>query len=130
MGGGKVQSMRRLWLVAGCVVVVSFAACGGDEGGDEKPSQKSAAEAPSQAQLDSLETALKNAATAEEAYAVDNLTYTASLTDLEATGLKLPSDITLEVVAATDSSYCLEASLDGTVMYLDSETRDPQEGTC
>lgn len=117
--------------VLACLVAAGLAACGGDDGGNDKPAeQESSAEGPSQAQLDSLETALKNAATAEEAYAVDNLTYTASVSDLEATGLTVPSGVTLEVAAATDSSYCLEASLDETVMYLDSETRDPQEGTC
>ncbi len=125
------QPMRRRWLVAGCLVVATFAACGGGDGGDEEPAdQKATAEAPSQAQLDSLETVLKNAATAEEAYAVENFTYTASVTELEATGLNVPPDITVEVVAATDSSYCLEASLDGTVMYLDSATNDAQEGNC
>ncbi len=118
--------MRRGWFIAGCVVILSFGACGGDEGGDDT----SSAETPSEQQLDTLETLLKNAATAQETYAVDNFTYTDSVAELEAAGLNVPPESNLEVVTATETEYCLEASADDTVMHLDSASGNPQEGTC
>lgn len=60
-------SMRRGWMTAGCVVVLTLAACGGGEAGTSSGDETST-EALSGEQLDTLETTLRNAATAEETY--------------------------------------------------------------
>ena len=121
-------STRRGWLIA-AVVVLSFAACS-DDGGESETSGDEATEASSDEQLDTLETTLRNAATSQEAYAAENFTYTDSVADLEAAGLNIPSDHSLEVVTATETEYCLEASVDDAVMHLESAAGTPAEGTC
>ena len=122
-------STRRGWLIAACVIVLSFTACGDDGGGEAETSGNEATEGSSDEQLDTLETTLRNAATAEEAYAAENFTYTDSVADLETAGLNIPSDHSL-VITATETEYCLEASVDDAVMHLESAAGTPAEGTC
>src|SRR5919106_6222720 len=60
-----------------------------------------------------MQSALKNAATAEESYATaNNGTYTAVLADLDAEGFKKNGDVTLAVptVPAAGTSFCLSAT--------------------
>lgn len=53
---------------------------------------------------------LKNAATAQEAYAVDNLgAYTADSTALETAGFKQSADVTTFTIELTAGGYCMEA---------------------
>ncbi|MDP3894870.1 type IV pilin protein, partial [Nocardioides sp.] len=52
---------------------------------------------------------LKNAATMQESYLVDNGAYTALVADLEAAGFKESSSVTLTVVSANATGYCMTA---------------------
>src|ERR671914_614048 len=58
------------------------------------------------------QSALKNAATAEESWIAADTTrnYTANLVDLEAEGLEVASDVTISVPAVSGAeSYCIQA---------------------
>ncbi|MGH2806708.1 MAG: prepilin-type N-terminal cleavage/methylation domain-containing protein [Actinomycetota bacterium] len=55
-----------------------------------------------------VESALKNAATAEESYLTVNDVYTTSVTDLETDeGLKTATNVTLEIDVDTGVEYCI-----------------------
>ncbi len=73
---------------------------------------------------------LKNAATAEEAYATEAMRYTTKVSDLEAQGLVVQPGVTVKVATATKTAYCLEASGAGIVLSYDSATGAPKRGRC
>lgn len=52
---------------------------------------------------------LRNAAVAQESYFTDNDSYTANNADLEVEGWNPSSDVTLAVVSADTTSYCMQA---------------------
>lgn len=56
---------------------------------------------------------LKNAATAQEAYLVDNDVYTTSETALGSEGYNATSTVTLDILSANASGYCMSAVADG-----------------
>ena len=75
---------------------------------------------------------LKNASTAQESWFTDNDGYTLDTANLETEGLNLSEDVTLVVVSATTTAYCMSAEHDsgGAVFYLSSETGSPSETAC
>ena len=88
------------------------------------------------------ESALKNAATAAESYSTGDGdgSYTINgdgttpitLTELEGEGLKVASSVTVAVVSADDTTYCITAThdkLDDTYMISNEETA-PVVGDC
>ena len=80
-----------------------------------------------------LQSVLKNAATAEESYAVGNKgRYTRVLAELKAEGLQLPPGVELRVVGPVRDGYCIEAQARGVrgTMHYSSTTGSPEEGTC
>ena len=88
-----------------------------------------------------VQSALKNAATAQESYATaNNGQYTATLDDLEnattGEGLKYADDVTIAAptVDANSTSYCMTATHaqlpDAEVWAISSDISTPQEGTC
>ena len=120
-----MDPMKKKWLVAGCVILLSLTGCGVD---NEEPSPIE--EAVPGEQQTTLETTLRSAATGEETFAAENFTYTNSLTDLQSVGLNIPSEHNVQIVSATESEYCIEASFDETTMYVSSGSVSPKEGTC
>ena len=76
-----------------------------------------------------MESAVKNAATAEESWLTSNTAYTddtAALTSAE--GLKYAGDVTLEITATAATGYCIMAthsSLDGEAVWYSSEGGQP-----
>jgi hypothetical protein len=84
--------------------------------------------------LDAIDSALKNAATAMESYAVETEgDYSkAGLTELEEQGLRLPVDIAL-TIDSRRASYCIEAEhsgLPGVVKHYNSNVGSPEDGPC
>ena len=84
-----------------------------------------------------MQSALKNAATAQESYATENNgEYTTTLTDLEDEGFKKAEDVTAPTltVDANSTQYCMSvthAQLDASEVWaISSEDSTPQEGTC
>ena len=83
-----------------------------------------------------VESALKNAATAQESFLTDSATgvYATSETDLEGEGFKKASDVTaLAFVTDGGSSYCMTAGhdeLDDTWAYSSAEGKPVKGGTC
>ena len=78
------------------------------------------------------ESALKNAATAEESYLTssDSGEYTSTLADLETEGFKAASDVDVVPVHVGADSYCLTATheqLDGRTFVYKSTEGAPQE---
>jgi type IV pilus assembly protein PilA len=58
-----------------------------------------------------MQSALKNAATAEESWLTSNSTYTTSIGSLQsAEGLKFASDVTLTATVSGGTGYCIEAT--------------------
>jgi type IV pilus assembly protein PilA len=58
-----------------------------------------------------MESAVKNAATAEESWLTSNSTYTTSTASLTTSeGLKYSSDVTLVVTVSTGKGYCIKSS--------------------
>ncbi len=56
---------------------------------------------------------LQNTATAEESYwSSHNQTYTTSLSELKKEGLVIPRKVTIEVVLADESKYCINGDHD------------------
>ena len=79
------------------------------------------------------ESALKNAATAEESYATaNNGAYTTSTATLETEGYNPVTGVTLTVTSATASGYCLQAdhAQDIPNYYYDSDDGKPTTATC
>lgn len=80
-----------------------------------------------------VESALKNAATAEESYAtVNDGRYTRDIADLEREGLQVPPNVKLRVVGRARDGYCIEGrarGIDGT-MHYSSTTGSPEAGSC
>ncbi len=80
-----------------------------------------------------MESALKNAATAQESYLTANTAYTEGLTDLSAEGLKTAPDVLLTVIDATGTHYCMQArhtSLTSATLYYSSNVGRPQTNAC
>jgi type IV pilus assembly protein PilA len=79
-----------------------------------------------------MESALKNAATAQESWLTSNTSYTSALSNLSNEGLKYAPDVDISVQGATGTHYCMAATHDslGTVTYwYSSNTGRPVTGT-
>ncbi len=82
------------------------------------------------------QSALKNAATAEESFATgSNGAYTNALVDLQDEGYRASADVTLDLsnIAAGDTVFCIEAehsSLPGEIWSYDSDVGEPVEAAC
>ena len=82
-----------------------------------------------------MESAVKNAATAEESYLTANDEYTTDVTLLETEeGLKYAADVNLTITASGGTSYCIEADHDNLdaadTVYYSSDSGEPLDGTC
>ncbi len=83
-----------------------------------------------------VQSALKNAATAEETWLTSNTNYATAVSDLSSVGFRYSTaDVTMtDPISATGaSSYCLQATSahDSTiVMRYDSNVGRPVDGTC
>lgn len=74
---------------------------------------------------------LKNMATAEESYFVDNGTYTAKMSVLQEEGVVLDKRVKASVVRASASGFCLRAAGAGTlVRYYSSKTGKVSRTAC
>ena len=83
--------------------------------------------------IDQTESALKNAAVAEESYYTDHSSYTDSIADLEAQGLKVPAFVVLEIRSTSPNTYCIEAlheQLSNRTWHIDSQVGRMREGPC
>lgn len=82
------------------------------------------------------ESALKNAATAQESYLTTNGSYTSSLTDLQSEGFKNTQNVDVTIPTATGgTAYCIEADHDSlddadNDFFYSSSAGRPQEGEC
>ena len=81
-----------------------------------------------------VESALKNAATAQESHCTTSpQCYTTSVEDLYAEGLKLPSGVQMRIASADQTNYCIEARhelLPNEIWSYSSELGQPVEGPC
>ena len=80
-----------------------------------------------------VQSTLKNAATAEESFAVSHDgRYTGRLPALEREGLRLPPTVDLTITLIGQDGYCLEATSRGLVgsMYYSSAEGTPLPGAC
>ena len=80
-----------------------------------------------------VQSTLKNAATAEESFAVSHDgRYTGRLPALEREGLRLPPRVDLSITLIGRDGYCLEATSRGLVgsMYYSSTEGAPLPGAC
>ena len=57
-----------------------------------------------------MESALKNAATAQESYLTANTAYTSVIADLSNEGLKTAPDVSINVFTADGTHYCMKAT--------------------
>jgi len=85
--------------------------------------------------ISQAESALKNAATAQESYLTTNGTYTTDETLLVAEGYKATEDVTLDVVSIdTGKAYCMSATHAnlpaGQIYYYDSDEGRPSTTAC
>lgn len=141
-----MRRVERSDLVAGAVLLgiplligAAFLFGGSNEADDAVPARldELAAECAEFGRCDDrvgrVSSALKNAATAEESYAVGHdARYTKKVADLEREGLQLPAEIELRVVGPARESYCLEATMEGLVgkMHYSSIEGSPSPGPC
>ena len=87
--------------------------------------------------ISQMESALKNAATAQESFATGpgNGSYSALQAELETEGWKFASAVNVDAVTvdATAAEYCVEVSHDnlGALSYgISTDSTTPEEGTC
>ena len=86
-----------------------------------------------QAYISQIETRLKNAAIAEEAYFATQGEYTTSVESLEERGYQPIDDVSITVERASDERYCLEGRHDeiaDEVWSYDSLRGDSRKGPC
>ena len=79
-----------------------------------------------------MESALKNAATAQESWLTQNNAYTTNLASLSAEGFRAAGDVGVVIKNAT-STYCMyatHASLANTTYYYDSNVGRPSTTAC
>ena len=82
-----------------------------------------------------VQSALKNAATAQESWLTANSAYTLNLADLQSEGFKAAADVTVAVATASGTEYCMNgshANLNGNapIFHYDSNDGEPLSGTC
>lgn len=131
--------MRRWY--ATVLVVLATAGCGGEGAGDGAASAPSSTPPSTTAPpttpagtptptANDLRSVLRMAAISEESYFVDTNAYTTDLRKLVEAGLEVPPGVTVKVVSATSSAYCLTATGGGLALYLDSDAGKPTETPC
>ena len=75
-----------------------------------------------------MESALKNAATAQESFLTANTGYTTSVGALSSEGLKTAPDVSIEIFTADGTHYCMKAthsSLTSVTYYYSSNSGRP-----
>ena len=80
-----------------------------------------------------MESALKNAATAQESYLTTSTAYTSNTALLGSVGFKSAPDVTISVISATGTAYCMRAghaSLTTVTYYYDSDEGRPTTTAC
>ncbi|HWL65006.1 MAG TPA: prepilin-type N-terminal cleavage/methylation domain-containing protein [Actinomycetota bacterium] len=81
-----------------------------------------------------MESALKNAATAQESYLTANTAYAAAVSDLSNEGLKTAPDVSMAIFANSGTHYCMRAthsSLTSVTYYYSSNSGRPvTSSTC
>ncbi len=80
--------------------------------------------------VDDVGAGLKDAAVAEEAYFSDNATYTTDLSKLLDEGMVPRAGVTVRVVSASRSAYCLAASGGAITLYYSTATGQISETPC
>lgn len=121
-----------LTFVALLLSVFFLAACGDDS--EEPVAEETPVESEDTAELEEvLDSTLRAAATAEEGYFVENLTYTDSVPELLEFGFESPPDVTVVVVSADEETYCLDATheaLPDVVHSYDSADTEISDEAC
>jgi type IV pilus assembly protein PilA len=80
-----------------------------------------------------MESALKNAATAQESYLTTSTAYTSSTATLGSEGLKSAPDVTISVLSSSGTAYCMRAthaSLTTATYYYSSGEGRPTTVAC
>jgi flagellar biosynthesis/type III secretory pathway M-ring protein FliF/YscJ len=126
---------KLLWSAAGAaavIVVLVVIALAVDE--DELSEKRAGAEAARAAIEDQVSASLRNAATAEESYAIShNGQYTDSIAELEAEGFQPDPEVVVTLVDASKVSYCIEAAHTSdpeSLQRFDSHAGRPEPGAC
>ena len=122
-------------LMIGLVAAAIGAAGSGDSESESGPTPQEQASLLLEQHRDEVESALLNAATATEAYAVDhNGDYSGvTLADLQEQGFAAPPEVTITVASATAADFCLVAvhseEVELIMRYLSTEG-EVADGTC
>lgn len=124
---GHDATMMRTALVA----LLVLTACGndGDPAGVGPSPSTPSSHPPTAGAAADVGATLKNMATAEESYAVENQRYTKSVADLEAQGFE-PGEVRASVVSASATRFCLKVSGGGLTLYYDSAIGVPGPKPC
>ena len=80
-----------------------------------------------------MESALKNAATAQESFLTANTSYSGAVDSLSSEGLKTAPDVSIGVVSSSGTAYCMRAqhsSLSGVTYFYSSNVGRPTTSTC
>ena len=77
-----------------------------------------------------VETALRNAALAEETYFTEAQTYTSDLAALRQVGFNPPGDVQVRIALADAANFCIEASSGAEPMHIGTPEVAPLPGTC
>lgn len=80
-----------------------------------------------------IQTALKNAAVAEESYRTVNPSYTPNVGDLSNEGMPAAPAVDIDIRSANTDGYCIEAThrdVPNEVWNYDSDIGEPLEGPC
>ncbi len=86
---------------------------------------------PARPSISALGSQLYAAASAEESYRLESGAYTANVADLAAQGMKAEPGVTMTVVSADASRFCLRAGGVGTLfLYYDSVRGRPGTDAC
>jgi ABC-type glycerol-3-phosphate transport system substrate-binding protein len=110
---------RALRVVVPFVAAAALAGCGGG-----KP-------ATARTSISALGSQLYAAASAEESYRLESGAYTANAADLTAQGMKAEPGVTVTVVSADASRFCLRAGGVGKLfLYYDSARGRPGTDAC
>ena len=77
-----------------------------------------------------VQTDLRNAAVAQETYFTTNQTYTVNLDNLQSLGFVPSPGVTIRIVTAGPSSYCMEGSASESATFRYDSSSGLAEGTC
>ena len=122
----------------GVLLAMALVGCGDDPSvspgaaSDPSPSVATSSARPTSAATSApnLGEVLRDASIAEEAYFTDSGTYTTDLGTLQEQGLEIPAGVTVRVIHASATRYCISVSGSAGTFYVDSETGQPGTTPC